>query len=95
MEEELKKIAQLVAEKTLLCNKEVLTSDEAAQYMGVSKSTLYKWTMGRVVPHYKPQGKLCFFNRLELEKWLQSNRVSTNEELNDEALAYCMKGGRK
>ena len=30
--------------------KEVLTSDEAAAYLGISKSALYKLTMGRKIP---------------------------------------------
>ena len=72
--------------------KELLTSDEAAAYMGISKSYLYKLTMRRAIPHYKPMGKLCYFNRNELEQWLQQNRISTTQEIKDEANRYCMKG---
>ena len=71
--------------------KEVLTSDEAAQYMGISKSYLYKLTMRGEIPHYKPMGKMCYFNRAELEEWLQSNRVATATEIADRANQYCMK----
>ena len=75
--------------------KEVLTSNEAAEYMGISKSYLYKLTMNNNIPHYKPMGKMCYFNREELVDWLQSNRVATTTELNERANAYCMqKGGR-
>lgn len=88
-------MADQVTEKTIFCTKEVLTSDEAARYMGISKSYLYKLTMRRQIPHYKPMGKMCYFNRHELEAWLQSNRVSTEEELDRRANAYCMKGGEK
>jgi excisionase family DNA binding protein len=77
----------------LLTTKEVLTSDEAAQYMGVSKSHLYKLTCYRKIPHFKPMGKMCYFNRLELEAWLQSNRVATNEEIEEKAMSY-HKGAR-
>lgn len=77
-----------------LNKKEVLTSDEAAAYMGISKSYLYKLTMRQQVPHYKPMGKMCYFNRQELENWLQSNRVATTAEISQQAQAYCMKGGR-
>lgn len=72
-------------------NKEVLTSDEAARYMGVSKSYLYKLTMRRQIPHFKPLGKMCYFNRKELEAWLQRNRVATMDEIEMEAQAYCMR----
>lgn len=77
-----------------LNKKEVLTSNEAAAYMGISKSYLYKLTMRQQVPHYKPMGKMCYFNRQELENWLQSNRVATSVEISQQAQAYCMKGGR-
>ncbi len=93
MAEELKQVADLITANTIFCTKEVLTSDEAAKYMGVSKSYLYKLTMRQQIPHYKPMGKMCYFNRLELEQWLQSNRVSTSNEINQQAQAYCMRKG--
>ena len=93
--EELNKITDLVTDNTLFCTKEVLTSEEAARYMGISKSYLYKLTMRQQIPHYKPMGKMCYFNRAELETWLQNNRVATSEEINERANNYCMKGGKR
>lgn len=94
--EELTQIVDLVTDSTLFCTKGVLTSNEAARYMGISKSHLYKLTMSGAIPHYKPTGKMCYFNREELEVWLQSNRCSTGEEINDRANKYCMeKGGAR
>ncbi len=95
MSEELKQVADLITANTIFTTKEVLTSDEAARYLGISKSYLYKLTMRQLIPHYKPLGKMCYFNRQELEAWLQANRVSTSEEIEQKAQAYCMqKGGR-
>lgn len=93
MSEDLKKVADLITANTIFCTKEVLTSDEAARYMGVSKSYLYKLTMRQQIPHFKPMGKMCYFNRQELEQWLQSNRVVTAAEIERQAQAYCMKKG--
>lgn len=84
--EEIKAIADLVTANVIGCTKEVLTSDEAADYMGVSKSYLYKLTMRKQIPHYKPMGKMCYFNRAELEEWLQQNRCATDDELSQKAL---------
>jgi excisionase family DNA binding protein len=81
-----------------IVGKEVLTFDEAATFTGLSKSTLYKLTAGQRIPHYKPSGKLCYFNRSELQEWLQRGRVSTTDEVQQQAADYCMKnkkGGRK
>ena len=73
--------------------KEMMTFAEAAAYMGVSKSYLYKLTHLRKIPHYKPTGKLVYFKRAEVNEWLQGVRVATEGELNEKAAAYCMKGG--
>jgi excisionase family DNA binding protein len=93
MEDILQEVADLIKAEIVNTTKEVLTSDEAAQYMGISKSYLYKLTMKKQIPHYKPLGKMCYFNREELEQWLQSNRVATSVELSQQAQAYCMKKG--
>ena len=96
MQEDLKQVADLITANIIGTQKEVLTSDEAARYLGVSKSCLYKWTMGRKIPHYKSTtGKMCFFNRKEIEAWMQSQRVATDEELEQQAQTIARKGGKK
>lgn len=96
MTEELKQVADLITTNTIFCTKEVLTTDEAAKYLGVTKSCLYKWTMSRAIPHYKsPTGKICFFNRKEIEAWMQSCKVATSDELEQQAQTIARKGGRK
>lgn len=96
MAEDLKQVADLITANIIGTTKAVLTSEEAARYMGISKSCLYKWTMSRQIPHYKsPTGKLCFFNRAEVEAWMQSNRVATDDELETKAQAMAMKGGKR
>lgn len=95
MPEELRQVADLITANIIGTQKEVLTSDEAARYLGVSKSCLYKWTMERTIPHYKPNGKMCYFNRKEVEAWMQSNRVQTDDELEQQAQRIAKKGGKK
>lgn len=97
MTEELQEVADLITANIIGTQKEVLTSDEAAKYLGVSKSCLYKWTCSRLIPHYKsPTGKVCYFNRQEIVSWMQSQRVATNEELEQQAKKNLKKkGGRK
>ena len=46
--------------------KEVLTISEASAYLGLSESYIYKLTASKQIPHYKPNGKLVYFNRKEL-----------------------------
>jgi excisionase family DNA binding protein len=89
MAEDIKQVADLITANIISTTKEVLTSTEAAQYMGISKSYLYKLTMTGAIPCYKPTGKMVYFNRHELEDWLQRNRVSSNDELESKAQEYC------
>ena len=91
--EQLQELADMVAAKVAIASKEVLTSQEASRYMGISQSYLYKLTMRQEIPHYKPMGKLCYFNRHELEEWLQTNRINTGAEAARQAQSYCMRKG--
>lgn len=78
-----------------LATKKVLSFEEAVQFTGLSKSYLYKLTSQQRIPHYKPSGKLIYFERNELERWLMQNRVSTTDEIESKVQSYCMKGGRR
>lgn len=75
-------------ENLLIGSKTVLSFDEVAIYTGLSKSYLYKLTSTGTIPHYKPNGKMCYFNKLEVDNWLQQNRVASNQELGTKATHY-------
>lgn len=64
-----------------LANKKILTTQEAAAYLGWSMSYIYKQTALKNVPHYCPMGKMLYFDREELEAWLKRNRVASNDEV--------------
>jgi len=74
-------------ESLLLLKKNVLNLEEVSQLIGLSKSTLYKLTCTGKIPHYK-KAKHLFFDRLEVESWLKSNRIKTADELDIEASTY-------
>ena len=73
--------------KAALCNKNVWTLSELACYTGFKESYIYKLTAMRLIPHFKPNGKSCFFRREEIENWLTSNRVATSDELDERVAA--------
>ena len=58
-------------------NKETLNLKEAARYLNMSCSHLYKLTSAKEIPHYKPRGKQVYFEKRELDKWLLQNRQTT------------------
>lgn len=69
-----------------------LTLNELAHYTGLSKSTIYKLTSEGKIPHYKPCGKIIYFDKKEVDKWLLNNRVKANNEIEKEALSHTIKG---
>lgn len=75
-------------EKMLLSQKNALTFDEGADFIGISKSHLYKLTMDNLIPYYKPRGKMIYFDRAELENWLLQNRITPADELEAKASTY-------
>jgi excisionase family DNA binding protein len=69
-----------------------LNFNQAAQYLGFSHSYLYKLTYRKVIPHYKPTGKVLFFSKNELDEWIfdkkkdksKKAKVEDNENEDDE-----------
>ena len=72
-------------EHLLFDAKDVLTLEEAALFMGISKSTLYKMTHKHELPYYRPNGKLIYFEKSELVKWMLQNRSMTEDEIKEAA----------
>lgn len=93
---ELDLIAEAIAERLTVYHKDFLTTREAATYLNMSVSYLYKLTMERGIPYSKPLGKVCYFERADLDNWLRKNRVATKEEIQQQAHDYCArKGGQR
>lgn len=69
---------------TLIASKEVLSIEEAVLFTTYSLRYLYRMTSERKIPHFKRGGKL-FFKKSELEHWMLSRKVLTNEEIESRA----------
>ena len=59
--------------------------EEAASFLGIAKSTLYKMTHENRIPFYKPAGKLIYFEKSVLLDWVRSNRIMSETEIEEEA----------
>jgi excisionase family DNA binding protein len=86
---------QTFIEKQTLANKEILTLGDAALFLGVSKSYLYKKTSKREIPFYRPGNKTIFMRRSELQEWIFSNRQSTKADIEMNATASLTKKRRE
>ena len=77
-------------EQMLFLTKNVLSFDEASKFLNLSKSYLYKLTSGNLIPHYKPPGKMLYFEKVELEAWLRQNPIKTQAQIEQEAQKYIL-----
>lgn len=71
--------------------KNILSFEEASMFLHLSKSYLYKLTSAGLIPHFKPQGKMLYFEKEELENWLRQNPVKTQSEIAEAAQSYILK----
>lgn len=72
-------------ENLLYDGKQVLNSEEAAIFLGMARSSLYKMTHRHEIPFYRPNGKVIYFEKEELIKWMRSCRESSEKEIDEAA----------
>ena len=90
---ELRELKGVLIAQNLL-RKKMISFSEACIYLELSSSHLYRLTSLRKIPHYCPQGKRIYFNRIEIDRWLQQNRQKTIEEIEANTTEYVIKRRR-
>lgn len=86
--EELRKDILMLLDLLSIYSKDILNFKEAAQYMSVSESFLYKLSSKRKIAHTKPNNKLIFFKKQDLDNWLLQNPVKTAEVIEESMEKY-------
>ena len=66
-------------EETLYSTKDILNMKEVCQYLDISQSLLYKLTCSGEIPHFKPRGKMIFFEKKELIEWIKKGNLLSSE----------------
>jgi len=92
--QKLENLEKLIESQSLL-QKEVLNFLETCQYLNISESHLYKLTSRKQIPHFCPNGKKLYFNRKELDLWLQQKKQATMQEIDKAATDYILTHGRR
>jgi excisionase family DNA binding protein len=82
---QIKEVIESVLQQTssILNNQpEIIDIEEVLKLTGYKKATIYKLIHERKIPFHKPAhgGRRIFFKSTEIDKWLQSHRIETNEE---------------
>ena len=71
-------------EKYYIGAKKCLTLQEAANYLGLQRSVLYKMTSDKTISFYKPNGKMIYFEKDVLDDWVRQNPINPiNTDSND------------
>lgn len=56
----------------------------AAEFMRMKVNTLYRMTMRKEIPYFKPGGKQIYFAIEDLEEWMTRNRQKSVYEIESE-----------
>lgn len=62
-------------------DKKFLTVNEAANYLGFCPDYMYQLVFQKRVPYYKPSGRKVLFKVAELDKWVESGRIDSKNEI--------------
>jgi excisionase family DNA binding protein len=61
-------------------NKEILTVNEAAEFLNLETSYVYQLTSKRLIPFYRP-GRKLYFKKSDLVDWISKYRQATVTEV--------------
>ena len=68
-------------EDLLLSQKTVLSLEEASVYTGLNISHIYKLTLTGGIPCYKTIGKKLYFDKSELDEWMQRGKNFSQDKI--------------
>lgn len=58
-----------------------LSAQQAAEYLGFKLSYFYHLTADKKIPFHNPTGRKIICKKSELDAWVESSRVATDDEL--------------
>lgn len=85
--EKLNNLESLIVSST----KQILTVENLINYSGFSRSYIYKLVHKNVIPYSKPNGKVLFFQKSEIDTFLLKNKSKSVSQIEQEALNYINK----
>ncbi|MDF0719997.1 helix-turn-helix domain-containing protein [Kaistella sp. PBT33-4] len=66
--------------------KEILSFQEALQYLDISSASLYKMTSESKITFYKPNGGKLYFRKVDLDNWMLQNEKKSISDLQDDLI---------
>mgnify|MGYP002515507967 CR=1 FL=1 len=81
---------QEIRNATLLQAKDIYNMDEACLFLGVKKCYLYELVRKKKIRYFKSAGgKLTYFKRKDLEKWMTAIKMPTLSDI-DQSVLLCL-----
>lgn len=77
LEQIAERAAEIVAGRAVPAASPWMSVDQAADYVGIPKQSLYKLTAAKAIPHAKPGNRLLF-NREDLDAWVEQHREGSS-----------------
>ncbi len=94
-EKSIKEQLDRIEEYSRIAAKQVLNITEAAFILDMTTQSVRKKVRERELPAYKPNPNRLYFKKEDLENWMLQNRRDTMEEMESEAVYYCMTHGKE
>ncbi|MGC4041206.1 MAG: helix-turn-helix domain-containing protein [Flavobacterium sp.] len=74
--------------------KEILTFNEASEFLTLSKSALYKLTSKKEITYFSPGGKMIYFKKSDLENWIFNSKITSVEGIDLEVEKYLSRNSK-
>ena len=68
-----------------LSSKQILTTREAAKFLGLSVDRVYRLAEAGTLPSSRPNGKHLYFSRKALEAWMMGQPRLTTAQIKEKA----------
>ncbi len=66
---------------------EILNIQQASEFLHLKVASVYEKTSAKHIPHFK-KGNRLYFNRAELEAWVQEGKVKIANEIESQAITF-------
>ncbi|MCK5370460.1 MAG: helix-turn-helix domain-containing protein [Cyclobacteriaceae bacterium] len=94
---EIKKLIEDAVQKAILENQNLVDDqnssfmdvNQAAEFLGIAKATLYGKCCNLLIPHFK-KGKKLYFDKAELLNWLKSGKRKTVNDINEKVNTHLL-----
>lgn len=89
--EKLNRIERMLLNST----KQILNVEDLINYTGYKRSYIYKLVHNNILPFSKPNGKILFFEKSEIDAWLLQNKSKSISQIEDQASNYVNNSRKK